>query len=80
MIIDITKSYLRNIQEGDIIYAIGDNIQYRVSNVDTDEGRTILMFEEGEGYEALKYNSYEDFEDATLDEREYKIFREIIFE
>ena len=80
MIIDITKSYLRNIQEGDIIYAIGDNIQYRVSNMDTDEGRTILMFEEGEGYEALKYNSYEDFEDATLDEREYKIFREITIE
>ncbi len=80
MIIDITKSYLRNLQEGDIIYAIGDNIQYRVSNVDTDEGRTILMFGEGEGYGALKYNSYEDFEDATLDEREYKIFREIIFE
>ena len=77
MIIDITKAYLRNIQEGDIIYAIGDNIQYRVSNVDTDEGRTILMFEEGEGCEVLKYNSYEDFEDATLDEREYKIFREI---
>ena len=80
MIIDITKAYLRNIQEGDIIYAIGDNIQYRVSTVDTDEGRTILMFEEGEGYEALKYNSYEDFEDATLDEREYKIFREITIE
>ena len=80
MIIDITKSYLRNIQEGDIIYAIGDNIQYRVSNVDTDEGRTILMFEEGEGCEVLKYNSYEDFEDATLDEREYKIFREITIE
>ena len=80
MIIDITKSYLRNLQEGDVIYSIGDNIQYRISNVDTDEGRTILMFEEGEGCEVLKYNSYEDFEDTTLDERDYKIFREITIE
>ena len=69
MIIDITKSYLRNLQEGDIIYSIGDSIQYKIIEINYRFDNVILRFSED--------NSYEDFEDNTLDEREYKIFREI---
>ena len=68
MIIDITKSYLRNLQEGDIIYSITDNIQYKIIEINYRFDNVILRFSED--------NSYEDFEDNTLDEREYKIFRE----
>ena len=72
MIIDITKVYLRNIQEGDIIYAIGDNIQYKIIEINYRFDNIILRFSEDNSYEDLAYN--------TLDEREYKIFREITIE
>ena len=72
MIIDITKSYLRNLQEGDIIYSIGDNIQYRIIEINYRWDNIILRFSED--------NSYEDLAHTTLDEREYKIFREITIE
>lgn len=69
MIIDITKSYLKNLQEGDIIYSIGDNIQYKIIEVNYRFDNIILRFSEDNSYEDLDYN--------TLDERDYKIFREI---
>lgn len=72
MIIDITKSYLRNLQEGDIIYSITDNIQYKIIEINYRFDNVILRFSED--------NSYEDLAHNTLDERDYKIFREIIFE
>ena len=72
MIIDITKSYLRNLQEGDIIYSIADNIQYKIIEINYRFDNVILRFSED--------NSYEDLAHNTLDERDYKIFREIIFE
>ena len=72
MIIDITKSYLRNLQEGDVIYSIGDNIQYKIIEINYRFDNIILRFSED--------NSYEDLAHNTLDERDYKIFREIIFE
>ena len=72
MIIDITKSYLRTLQEGDIIYSIGDNIQYKIIETNYRFDNIILRFSED--------NSYEDLAHNTLDERDYKIFREIIFE
>lgn len=70
MIIDITKSYLINLQEGDIIYSIPDNIQYKIIDVNYKFDKVILRFDEDNSYEDLEYN--------TLDERDYKIFREII--
>ena len=70
MIIDITKSYLRNLQEGDVIYSIGDNIQYKIIEINYRFDNVILRFSED--------NSYEDLAHNTLDERDYKIFREII--
>ena len=69
MIIDITKSYLINLQEGDIIYSIPDNIQYKIIDVNYKFDKVILRFDEDNSYEDLEYN--------TLDERDYKIFREI---
>ena len=69
MIIDITKSYLRNLQEGDIIYSIADNIQYKIIEINYRFDNVILRFSEDNSYEDLDYN--------TLDERDYKIFREI---
>ena len=72
MVIDITKSYLRNLQEGDVIYSIGDNIQYKIIEITYRFDNVILRFSEDNSYEDLDYN--------TLDERDYKIFREIIFE
>ena len=72
MIIDITKSYLRNLQEGDVIYSITDNIQYKIIEINYRFDNIILRFSED--------NSYEDLAHNTLDERDYKIFREIIFE
>ena len=69
MIIDITKSYLRNLQEGDIIYSIADNVQYKVVDINYKFDKVILRFDEDNSYEDLEYN--------TLDERDYKIFREI---
>ena len=72
MIIDITKSYLRNLQEGDIVYSIIDNIQYKIIEINYRFDNVILRFSEDNSYEDLDYN--------TLDERDYKIFREIIFE
>ena len=70
MIIDITKSYLINLQEGDIIYSIPDNIQYKIIDVTYKFDKVILRFDEDNSYEDLEYN--------TLDEKDYKIFREII--
>lgn len=70
MIIDITKSYLINLQEGDIIYSIPDNIQYKIIDVNYKFDKVILRFDEDNSYEDLEYN--------TLDEKDYKIFREII--
>ena len=70
MIIDITKSYLRNIQEGDIIYSIGDSTQYKIIEINYRFDNVILRFSED--------NSYEDLAYTTLDERDYKVFREII--
>ena len=70
MIIDITKSYLINLQEGDIIYSIPDNIQYKIIDVNYKFDKVILRFDEDNLYEDLEYN--------TLDEKDYKIFREII--
>ena len=70
MIIDITKSYLRNLQDGDIIYSIGDNIQYKIIEINYRFDNVILRFSED--------NSYKDLAHNTLDERDYKIFREII--
>ena len=72
MIIDITKSYLKNLQEGDIIYSIGDNIQYKIIEITYRFDNVILRFSED--------NSYEDLAHNTLDERDYKIFREITIE
>ena len=72
MIIDITKSYLRNLQEGDVIYSIGDNIQYKIIEINYRFDTIILRFSED--------NSYEDLAHNTLDERDYKIFREITIE
>ena len=72
MIIDITKSYLRNLQEGDIIYSITDNIQYKIIEINYRFDNVIMRFSED--------NSYEDLAHNTLDERDYKIFREIIIE
>ena len=72
MIIDITKSYLRNLQEGDIIYSIIDNIQYKIIEINYRFDNVILRFSED--------NSYEDLAHNTLDERDYKIFREITIE
>lgn len=72
MIIDITKSYLRNLQEGDIIYSITDNIQYKIIEINYRFDNVILRFSED--------NSYEDLAHNTLDERDYKIFREITIE
>ena len=69
MIIDITKSYLRNLQEGDIIYSIADNVQYKVTDINYKFDKVILRFDEDNSYEDLEYN--------TLDERDYKVFREI---
>lgn len=69
MIIDITKSYLRNLQEGDIIYSIADNVQYKIIDINYKFDKVILRFDEDNSYEDLEYN--------TLDERDYKIFREI---
>lgn len=69
MIIDITKSYLRNLQEGDIIYSIADNVQYKIIEINYRFDNVILRFDEDNSYEDLEYN--------TLDERAYKIFREI---
>ena len=69
MIIDITKSYLRNLQEGDIIYSIGDNIQYKIIEINYRFDNVILRFSED--------NSYDDLAHNTLDERAYKVFREI---
>ena len=69
MLIDITKSYLRNLQEGDIIYSIVDNVQYKVIDINYKFDKVILRFDEDNSYEDLEYN--------TLDERDYKIFREI---
>ena len=69
MIIDITKSYLINLQEGDIIYSIADNIQYKIIDVNYKFDKVILRFDEDNLYEDLEYN--------TLDEKDYKIFREI---
>ena len=70
MIIDITKSYLRNLQEGDIIYSIADNVQYKIIDINSKFDKVILRFDEDNSYEDLEYN--------TLDEKDYKIFREII--
>lgn len=70
MIIDITKSYLINLQEGDIIYSIADNVQYKVIDINYKFDKVILRFDEDNSYEDLEYN--------TLDERDYKIFREIV--
>ncbi len=72
MIIDITKSYLRNLQEGDIIYSLQDNIQYKIIEVKYRFDNVILGF--------MEANSYEDLAHNTLDERDYKIFREITIE
>ena len=72
MIIDITKSYLRNLQEGDIIYSIGDNIQYKIIEINYRFDNIILRFSEDDSYEDLAHN--------TLDERDYKVFREITLE
>ena len=72
MIIDITKSYLKNLREGDIIYSLQDNIQYKIIEINYRFDNIILRFSEDNSYEDLAYN--------TLDERDYKIFREIIFE
>lgn len=72
MIIDITKSYLRNLQEGDIIYSITENIQCKIIEINYRFDNIILRFSED--------NSYEDLAHNTLDEGDYKIFREIIFE
>ena len=69
MIIDITKSYLINLQEGDIIYSIADNVQYKIIDINYKFDKVILRFDEDNSYEDLEYN--------TLDERDYKIFREI---
>ena len=69
MIIDITKSYLRNLQEGDIIYSIIDNIQYKIIEINYRFDNIILRFSED--------NSYEDLAHDSLNERDYKIFREI---
>ena len=72
MIIDITKSYLRNLQEGDIVYSIIDNIQYKIIEINYRFDNVILRFSED--------NSYEDLAHNTLEERDYKIFREITIE
>lgn len=72
MIIDITKSYLRNLQEGDIIYSIGDNIQYKIIEINSRFDNVILRFSED--------NSYEDLAHDSLNERDYKVFREITIE
>ena len=72
MIIDITNSYLRNLQEGDIVYSIIDNIQYKIIEINYRFDNIILRFGED--------NSYEDLAHNTLDERDYKIFREITIE
>lgn len=72
MIIDITNSNLINLQEGDIIYSIGDNIQYKIIEINYRFDNIILRFSED--------NSYEDLAHNTLDERDYKIFREITIE
>ena len=72
MIIDITNSYLRNLQEGDIVYSIIDNIQYKIIEINYRFDNIILRFSED--------NSYEDLAHNTLDERDYKIFREITIE
>ena len=72
MIIDITKSYLGNLQEGDIIYSIIGNIQYKIIEINYRFDNVILRFSED--------NSYEDLAHNTLDEIDYKIFREITIE
>ena len=72
MIIDITKSYLGNLQEGDIIYSIIGNIQYKIIEINYRFDNVILRFSED--------NSYKDLAHNTLDERDYKIFREITIE
>ena len=77
MIIDITKSYLRNLQEGDIIYSITDNIQYKIIEINYRFDNIILRLSEDNSYKDLEYK---DLAHNTLDERDYKIFREIIFE
>ena len=69
MIIDITKSYLRNLQEGDVIYSMGDNIQYKIIEINYRFNNVILRFDEDKSYEDLEY--------SNLDEKDYKIFREI---
>ena len=72
MIIDITKSYLKNLQEGDIIYSITDNIQHKIIEINYRFDNIILRFSED--------NSYEDLAHNTLEERDYKIFHEITIE
>ena len=72
MIIDITKSYLKNLQEGDIIYSITDNIRHKIIEINYRFDNIILRFSED--------NSYEDLAHNTLEERDYKIFREITIE
>ena len=72
MIIDITNSYLRNLQEGDIVYSIIDNIQYKIIEINYRFDNIILRFSED--------NSYEDLAHDSLNEREYKVFREITIE
>ena len=72
MIIDITKVHLGNLQEGDIIYSIIGNIQYKIIEINYRFDNVILRFSGGTSYEDLAYN--------TLDEIEYKIFREITIE
>ena len=69
MIIDITKSYLDNIQEGDLFYGIYANRLTKVKEVEYKPNNVVIYFDNSV---KCTYKSNE-----CIDESQYKIFREI---
>ena len=69
MIIDITKAYLGNIQEGDLFYSIYANSLTKVKEVEFKPNTLVIYFDNNSKY---TYKSNE-----RIDESQYKIFREI---
>ncbi len=69
MIIDITKAYLGNIQEGDLFYGIYANRLTKVKEVEYKPNNVVIYFDNNA---KCAYKSNE-----CIDESQYKIFREI---
>lgn len=69
MIIDITKAYLGNIQEGDLFYNIYANRLTKVKEVEYKPNNVVIYFD------SIAKHTYKSNE--CINESQYKIFREI---